>query len=182
MKRKNKSQSFLEYSVVIIVIAAALVAMRVYLVRSVQEKYRQSADVFGEGEQYAQGITQSTETKSQDPGPIQPYNNRDTCDNILAIVEALQNEINGYNTPAGCKPPNCEHVDGLLEVASKYETEARNLDAQIAILLQNKMNTQVAPLRESARVLREKATYLREKAAEKQAQISDWQTSRPECF
>lgn len=182
MKRKNKAQSFLEYSVVIIVVAAALIAMRIYFVRAVQEKYRQSADVFGEGEQYAQGITQSTEINSNDPGPIEPDNSRDTCPNILAQVAALQNEINGYNIPAGCPPPDCEHIDGLLEVASKYETEAVNLDGQIVILMKQGMNTQAIPLRESARILREKATFLREKAAEKQTQIADWQRTRPECF
>lgn len=182
MKRKNKAQSFLEYSVVIIVVAAALIAMRIYFVRAVQEKYRQSADVFGEGEQYAQGITQSTETNSQDPGPVEPDNPRDTCPNILAMVNTLQNEINGYNIPVGCQPPNCEHIDGLLEVASKYEAEAVNLDGQIAILMQQGMNTQAIPLRESARILREEAVYLRNKAVTKQAQIENLREIRPECF
>ncbi len=51
-KRGNKAQSFFEYAVLIIVTAAALLAMRVYMLRIVQERYRQSADVFGEGEQY----------------------------------------------------------------------------------------------------------------------------------
>jgi Flp pilus assembly pilin Flp len=55
--KRNKSQTFLEYAVLIGVVAAALVAMRVYMVRVVQEKYRQSADVFGEGEQYQKGVT-----------------------------------------------------------------------------------------------------------------------------
>ncbi len=42
--------------------AAALIAMRVFMVRAVQEKYRQSADVFGQGEQYEPGVTQVTDS------------------------------------------------------------------------------------------------------------------------
>lgn len=51
----------MEYAVVIAVIAAALMAMRVYFVRAVQERYRQSADVFGEGQQYQEGVTNVTQ-------------------------------------------------------------------------------------------------------------------------
>lgn len=58
MQRKNKqAQSVLEYAVLIIIVVAALLAMRIYMLRAVQEKYRQSADVFGEGEQYESEVT-----------------------------------------------------------------------------------------------------------------------------
>lgn len=57
MKRKNEAQSFIEYTILIAIVAIALVAMKLYFGRAVQEKYRQSADVFGEGEQYAPGLT-----------------------------------------------------------------------------------------------------------------------------
>lgn len=58
MKRKlNKSQSLIEYCVLIGIFTAAMVAMRVFMVRAFQEKYRQSADVFGQGEQYEPHIT-----------------------------------------------------------------------------------------------------------------------------
>ena len=64
MKKKyGKAQSFLEYAVVIIIVAAVVVAMRVYFVRAMQEKFRQSADVFGEGEQYHEGVTSVTNYK-----------------------------------------------------------------------------------------------------------------------
>jgi Flp pilus assembly pilin Flp len=49
---KNKAQSFFEYTVVIILIVAALIAMGKFLQRSLQGKYRQSADTFSSGEQY----------------------------------------------------------------------------------------------------------------------------------
>ena len=55
--RSRKAQLFLEYTIVIALLVAALVAMRVYLTGAIQEKYKQSADVFGEGEQYEKGRT-----------------------------------------------------------------------------------------------------------------------------
>lgn len=47
----------MEYAVFIVVLAAALMAIRIYFLRAVQEKYRQSADVFGGGDQYERGVT-----------------------------------------------------------------------------------------------------------------------------
>ncbi len=54
---RNSAQTFLEYAILIAIIAAVVMAMRIYFVRAVQEKYRQAADVFGEGEQYERGVT-----------------------------------------------------------------------------------------------------------------------------
>ena len=54
----NKSQSILEYVVVIGVIAAALIVMGVYYKRAVQGKYRAAGDVLGGGELYQPGVTQ----------------------------------------------------------------------------------------------------------------------------
>lgn len=47
----------LEYSILILVITAALVAMAAYLRTNIQERYRQGGNVFGEGEQYEPGKT-----------------------------------------------------------------------------------------------------------------------------
>ncbi|MDD4953399.1 MAG: hypothetical protein PHG40_00645 [Candidatus Omnitrophica bacterium] len=63
-KKPGKAQGFLEYAVFIMVIAAALFAMRIYFARAIQEKYRQAGDVFGEGEQYQPGVTQTAETSN----------------------------------------------------------------------------------------------------------------------
>lgn len=41
-------------------------AMRSYLLGSMQEKYRQSADVFGEGEQYQEGSTKVMEYQANE--------------------------------------------------------------------------------------------------------------------
>ncbi|MFH0763275.1 MAG: hypothetical protein V1925_05250 [Candidatus Omnitrophota bacterium] len=64
MKKINsKAQVLLEYALLIILVVAALVAMRYYIIGAVQEKYRQSGDVFGEGEQYEKGVTKVTNYK-----------------------------------------------------------------------------------------------------------------------
>ncbi len=59
MPKSKQAQSLLAYVVLTAVIVAALLAMRVYFVRSVQEKFRQAGDVFGAGEQYEPGVTRS---------------------------------------------------------------------------------------------------------------------------
>lgn len=50
MRNKDicKGQSTLEYAVIIVVVAAALLAMQIYMKRGVQGKMRESADSIGE--------------------------------------------------------------------------------------------------------------------------------------
>lgn len=166
MKKKNKAQSFLEYSILIVIVAIALFCMKLYFGRAVQEKYRQSADVFGEGEQYATGVTESIdETKGYIPGIPKQADAKDSCVNILARIDMLENEISE-----------------LLDTAAKYEAEAVKLDAQVAILNQENMFQQTKPLTESALILREKATFLKDKVQVKQDQINNLQEAQPECF
>jgi len=45
--RTRKGQMFLEYSVLVAILAAALLGMQIYLKRSVQGKYRQISDDLG---------------------------------------------------------------------------------------------------------------------------------------
>ena len=58
---RSLGQSVLEYVLLVILIIFVFVAMKVYMVRGVQDKYRQSADVFGQGEQYERGVTEVNE-------------------------------------------------------------------------------------------------------------------------
>lgn len=62
-RAKTKAQSTLEYAVVIAVVVAALLAIQVYMKRSVQGKLRSSTDNIGE--QYSAGITTVTKTTTQ---------------------------------------------------------------------------------------------------------------------
>ncbi|MBU1125315.1 MAG: hypothetical protein KKC84_04765 [Candidatus Omnitrophica bacterium] len=47
----------LEYAILIFVAVAAMVAMTAYIRRSLNAKYRESADTFGYGRQYEPGVT-----------------------------------------------------------------------------------------------------------------------------
>lgn len=47
----------LEYSLLIMVLVAALIAMAIYFRFSFQGRLRESADIFGRGEQYEPGVT-----------------------------------------------------------------------------------------------------------------------------
>jgi Flp pilus assembly pilin Flp len=58
MRKNNRAQMYLEYAVLIALAAAALIAMRLFFGRAVQAKYREAADVFGQGEQYEMNKTQ----------------------------------------------------------------------------------------------------------------------------
>jgi len=53
----KKGFSSLEYVVLIIVIIAALVVMSSHLRRAISGKWRTAADSFGQGRQYAPGVT-----------------------------------------------------------------------------------------------------------------------------
>jgi len=58
----KKTQSVLEYSIVIFSIVAALIAMKTYITRGIQGKLRTSVDSLGE--QYSPGNTTSNITTS----------------------------------------------------------------------------------------------------------------------
>ena len=60
MKKHNKGQGVIEYSLVIACIVAALLSMQYYLKRAVQGRVRESADAIGE--QYAPRHTNSAIT------------------------------------------------------------------------------------------------------------------------
>lgn len=53
----KKSQSLIEYSALIAVLVAALIGMFAYLRFSLQGRIRETADVFGRGEQYELNVT-----------------------------------------------------------------------------------------------------------------------------
>lgn len=56
MKNK-KAQSYLVYAVLIAIMVGALIIISRYLARSMQGKYRDTADVYGGGAQYEPGVT-----------------------------------------------------------------------------------------------------------------------------
>ena len=51
-KRHIKAVSMIEYSFIIAVVIAALLAMQIYFKRAIAGRWRQTADTFGFGRQY----------------------------------------------------------------------------------------------------------------------------------
>ena len=64
MVRRRRGQSVLEYAMIIAVVVGALIAMQIFLKRSVQGKLRESIDDIGGG-QYAAGYMSSNYVTQQ---------------------------------------------------------------------------------------------------------------------
>ncbi len=95
-RKTNKAQSLIAYSVLFCVVVAALLGMRTYMTRTLQEQYRQSADQFGQGEQYEKGETVETEMDPSVGSTIDPnegYNPATSCELIDEKIEALRSKI-----------------------------------------------------------------------------------------
>jgi len=166
--KKVKSQSFLEYAVLIGVVVGVLIAMRVYMVRAVQERYRESADVFGSGEQYAKGVTQVTNSDEPGSGITEPPPNPHiTCPQATASVSKLEGEIKTL----------ADQAESMLESAKQTEAALPMLQAQVDAL-----NTKAAQKEAQARDLRAQAAELIRQADEKQAQIEDYKKTYAYCY
>ena len=170
MKAKTvKSQSFLEYMVLIAVVVGVLIAMRVYMVRAVQERYRESADVFGSGEQYAKGSTRVI--NSDDPGsiipPPPPPESHITCAQVAAHVAQLEDEIWVLN----------DQKESMLASADQTEASLPMLQAQADAL------TAEAGRNDAwARDERKAAADLTAQADDKQKEVDDYKKNFPMCF
>lgn len=55
---RKSGQSTMEYALLIMALVAALIAMAVTVRFHIQGRFKQSADVFGRGEQYEPGVTE----------------------------------------------------------------------------------------------------------------------------
>lgn len=181
MKRKTKAQSYLEYGVLIALVAIAFVALRTYFVRAVQEKYRQSADVFGEGAQYAKGITNVTEESSYlDISPTP--RGRDICSSVVNQVATLEKEINGYDQEV---EGVTTHFQGLLERAASFAALAEQARQNAQVLLSSGATgsiEQVKQIQELAAEFDKEADNLRQEAEEKQDQIDQLKKDYADCF
>lgn len=181
MKKENKAQSYLEYGVLIALVAIALVAMRMYFVRAVQEKYRQSADVFGEGEQYVKGATKVTE-KSSFTDISETPDSRNPCPSVTAQVAGLEREIQGYDM---VEEGVTTHFKGLLERAASFEDSANQARQNAQVLLSSGAKdaiVQVTQIQELAAELDKQANTLRQQAQEKQSQIDKLKKDYADCF
>lgn len=158
MRRTNrltKAQGFIEYAVVIAVVAAALVAGKIFFTRALMEKHRQGADILGQGEQYASGVT--TEIDLDDPGTdygslIAPQPEVD-CDEVNRRVSNLENEIAGLRSQANTLEQSANGTGIIFGGTSEGQD-----------------------------TMREQARILREQADAKEAEAAQYRTDYPNCF
>jgi len=54
---RKKGTSILEYSLLVAIVIAALLAMQIYVKRAVSGRWREAGDVFGFGRQFEKGVT-----------------------------------------------------------------------------------------------------------------------------
>lgn len=209
MRRRNKAQVFLEYGFLIAIAAAALVVMYAYLSRSFQEKYRQTADVFGEGEQYAPGVTQAAELSTIRDIPALAAG-RDPCPSVSAQANALGRAVYGYDvsdawnssghleniTPnaalyqqhgidvTNLGQPN-RHFLGLLDRAANQEAQAGELRLQAQVLINSGFAEAVAQANQliaQAQELENTAAGWRQEAQGNIDQMAQLQNTYPQCF
>lgn len=166
--RKNKAQFFTEFAILIAIIAAVIIGMKVFMVRAVQEKFRQSADIFGQGEQYEKGLTQVTNLDGSTTNIGQPPPSiDDNCNSIVMRVARLEEAAKTLNVQADSLDRSGDDTEATLpelqREADRLKAEARQKEAE-------------------ARDLRVRAKALIAEADKKQAQIDKYKTDFPECF
>ena len=175
MKRANKlAQLSFEYAIVIVLVVTAIVGMKLYFQRSLQERYRQSANVFGQGEQYAKGRTQ--ETNSGDPAVVGggPVGGALSCSTVNKLVTDLKNLITDLRGQA----------DGF-----DTQADGKNIDAQALQTDIDKLGTDLIDLQtraddneEAARVNREHVIpRLEQEEAAIQQELDRFPMMYPEC-
>lgn len=93
MQAKN-GQTIIQYAALIIIIVGAFMVMRPFITRSIQEKYRDTADVFGQGRTYAKGVTQVTSLDGS-AAAVTATNvaGRRSCADVSSDVASLRNQI-----------------------------------------------------------------------------------------
>ena len=180
--KNNKGQHFLEFAMLLIVVAAALAAMKIYFGRGVQARYRAATDIFG-GEQYAKGVTR--ETNLDAPGVIIDQTipgglpEEQQCANIRAHVALLEKENNGEDIVDS--KGETVRIEGLFEQADKLEAQASDIRQTISGLSGQNV-TQTRLLEDAARALDEQAVKKREKARSNQEYINKLRSDYAKCF
>jgi hypothetical protein len=168
-KRNNQAQSLIAYVVLISVTAAVIVSLRAYMVRIVQAKFRQSADVFGQGEQYARGVTLVSNLDADAAGGIEPVNTAaisiDGQNFIIERVDSLQ-----------------EQISYLTLTTDFLEAGIFELDTQINTLSAQGMAEQAGGLIKDKDRLIDRLDFIRKLALEKQAEIDAFKEKHPDYF
>lgn len=150
-RRNKKAQTMFSYAMLVVVIVAALVGMRAFMLRSLQAKYRETADVFGQGEQYQLGkgtYINSGNALDITPDPGDALN----CEQIANAArqyEAMAAEIQGRGgeAVAGMENGVNANISNMTQEAVQFATGASNdVGSNFAALATSYLN-QAAELR-----------------------------------
>jgi len=101
-KRLNKGAFSLEFAVLIVCLVAALIAMRIYITRSIQGRLRQTADSVGE--QYAPGNTTSDITQTFNTFSNTVANTTENADTTSTTTTTVFNEAQGVTGTENIMP------------------------------------------------------------------------------
>ena len=147
-KARNKALTTIEYAVLISIVVFALLAMRVYMQRGIQQKYREAADVFGQGEQYERGVTmprdEDGDTSWYGDSPfnddtIAPPSDA-TCDQIRAYVDRLARQVETIRS----------QMEGVRSTIAELEATMRGEQERNPVAI---MDQAIADLRERQRLV-----------------------------
>ncbi|MDP2941653.1 MAG: hypothetical protein Q8N85_05340 [Candidatus Omnitrophota bacterium] len=148
MPRKNSGQEFSEYSLLMVIVVAALVGMFFYLARSVQQKYRQGADSFAAGEQYVKGSQLAAPSAS---GALYHFaevgESHFSCSQLTASVRRLEDRIYGcyYGAAKRLRPGFAKLIAGANQQIAdlskkKQDLQSKNSLPSVVVNLQGMIN------------------------------------------
>jgi hypothetical protein len=178
----NKAQTMVEYALLIVIAIAALLTMRIYLLRIVQEKFRQTADVFGSGEQFARNLTKvSSKVEGIQEVPEQWSYTR-TCDYALNTVALLSADICGCYDP-GFLGNSSHYHPGVNDRIAFHEGEIANITAQINVAKQDgNLTVNIPYLEHMAESLNTTKSSLEAQRQRKQDRITYLKQTMVNCF
>lgn len=124
MIRKNSAQTIISYAIIMVVVLAAVWMMKPYLTRVFQEKYRQSADTVGGGEQFDPGSASNYTSTSW-------YNNKEMCPEVKKKAERWEKEIETLQQQIDRLK---KEIETLKQQIKLMEQRIQELEAQAARL------------------------------------------------
>jgi len=184
----KKAQSLVAYAVLLAVVIGALLTMRVFLNRIAQEKYRQSLDVWGEGQQYERGATKGSYSGSS------WENKKLKCPEVQVLLDSLEAQVEVIRKRIGVYTEEYEDLQAraaaLRERAAEVEEQAARLEAEGLIDEANRLRNSVIPdliaeaedLEEKARQKAEKIQDLQEELVRLLEEIEKLKDAYPQCF
>jgi len=186
-RKHNLGQSLLGYVVFIAIVAGAMITMKFFVTRTVQEKYSQSSDVWGEGEQYDPNRT------AGGVGGSTWYNRRERCPEILAKYDGWQAALRNLSLRISKLQKEITDLEdrakALESRADEAEAQAKRLDEAGFADLAAEVRKIIPPLKEEANKLKEQAKKRKEKIKvlndeikKLQKKIENLKKANPDCF